>query len=102
MPLTELPWYVLSHVWTTILHNWPYMLFGIAAAAALKVYVGTERVGALLRRRTDAAVAGSVAVAVATPFCSCGTTAVVISALAALGAVGAGRGLHGGLAALLA
>ncbi len=83
MPLAELPWYVIDRTWATIVHNWPYLLFGILAAAALKVYVGPARVGALLRKRTDVAVAGSVAVAVATPFCSCGTTAVVISALAA-------------------
>ena len=83
MSPTELPQYVANQVATSIAHNWPYLLFGIVSAAALKVYVGTDRVTALLRRRTDAAVAGSVAAAVATPFCSCGTTAVVISMLAA-------------------
>jgi len=79
----ELPQYVANEVATSIAHNWPYLLFGVVSAAALKVYVGTDRVTALLRRRTDIAVAGSVTAAVATPFCSCGTTAVVISMLAA-------------------
>jgi uncharacterized membrane protein YraQ (UPF0718 family) len=83
MPLEQLPGYVVEHTLTSIVHNWPFLLFGILTAAMLKVYVGTDRVASLLRRRTDVAVAGSVAVAVGTPFCSCGTTAVVISMLAA-------------------
>ena len=74
--------HVGSSVVTSFLHNWPFLLLGILAAAALKVYVGTDRVAALMRRRTPVAVAGSVTAAVATPFCSCGTTAVVISMLA--------------------
>jgi uncharacterized membrane protein YraQ (UPF0718 family) len=73
---------VLSQIATSLGHNWPYLLFGLVCASALKVYVGTERVASLLRRRTDVAVAGSVAAAVGTPFCSCGTTAVVLSMLA--------------------
>jgi uncharacterized membrane protein YraQ (UPF0718 family) len=74
--------HVATQLATSFLHNWPFLLLGTLAAAALKVYVGTDRVAAVLRRRTDVAVAGSVAAAVATPFCSCGTTAVVISMLA--------------------
>ena len=74
--------HVGSSVVTSFLHNWPFLLLGILMAAALKVYVGTDRVAALMRRRTSVAVAGSVTAAVATPFCSCGTTAVVISMLA--------------------
>jgi uncharacterized protein len=71
-----------SSVVTSFQHNWPFLLLGILAAAGLKVYVGTDRVASLMRRRTPVAVAGSVTAAVATPFCSCGTTAVVISMLA--------------------
>lgn len=74
--------HVVIQLATSFLHNWPFLLLGIVTAAALKVYVGADRVAALLRRRTDVAVAGSVGAAVATPFCSCGTTAVVISMLA--------------------
>ncbi len=82
MPLTSLPFYVVDQVVGSLLHNWPFLLFGILTAAALKVYVGTDRLGDLLRRRTSVAVGGAVTAAVATPFCSCGTTAVVLSALA--------------------
>ena len=72
-----------GQVASSLAHNWPFLLLGIASAAALKVYVGVERVAALFRRRTATAVVGSVAAAVATPFCSCGTTAVILSMLAA-------------------
>jgi len=73
---------VLGQVLTSISHNWPYLLLGIVSASAIKLYVGTDRIATLFRRRTTVAVGGSVAAAVATPFCSCGTTAVVISMLA--------------------
>jgi uncharacterized membrane protein YraQ (UPF0718 family) len=81
--MLELVATVTGQVATSLVHNWPFILAGILAAAALKVYVGTERIASLFRRRTGPAVAGSVAVAVATPFCSCGTTAVVLSMMAA-------------------
>jgi uncharacterized membrane protein YraQ (UPF0718 family) len=81
--MPELVATVLAQTAATLAHNWPYLLAGILSAAALKVYVGTARIASLFRRRTGSAVAGSVAVAVATPFCSCGTTAVVLSMLAA-------------------
>lgn len=82
MPLTEvIPW-VAGQVATSVLHNWPFLALGIVGAAALKVYVGTERIADLFRRRTGYAVVGSVAAAVGTPFCSCGTTAVVLSMIA--------------------
>ena len=74
--------HVATLVVTSLAHNWPYLLLGIVSASAIKLYVGTDRVAALLRRRTSVAVGGAVAAAVGTPFCSCGTTAVVISMLA--------------------
>ncbi len=82
MPLTAIPGYVIEQVVTTLLHNWPFLALGILSAAALKVYVGIDRVASLFRAQTSLAVAGSVTAAVATPFCSCGTTAVVLSMLA--------------------
>ncbi len=73
---------VAARVAVTFAHNWPYLLAGILGAAMLQVYVGGDRVAAWLRRRRGLAVAGSVGTAVATPLCSCGTTAVVLSMLA--------------------
>jgi hypothetical protein len=80
--LTEvIPW-VVTQVVTSIIHNWPFLALGVLGAAALKVYLGTERLAGLFRRRTGYAVVGSVVAAVGTPFCSCGTTAVVLSLIA--------------------
>lgn len=82
MPLSNvIPW-VTSQVATSLIHNWPFLALGILSAAALKVYVGTDRISGIFQRRTGYAVVGSVAAAVATPFCSCGTTAVVLSMIA--------------------
>ena len=82
MPLSEVAPWVVSQVATSIIHNWLFLALGVMSAAALKVYVGTERITGLFQRRTGSAVVGSVAAAVATPFCSCGTTAVVLSMIA--------------------
>jgi uncharacterized membrane protein YraQ (UPF0718 family) len=73
---------VAAKVATTFAHNWPYLLVGILGAAAVQVYIGTDQVADWLGRHRRGAVAGSVGVAVATPLCSCGTTAVVLSMLA--------------------
>lgn len=83
MPVIQMLATVIGQTIASLAHNWPFLLAGILAAAALKVYVGTDRIASLFRRRAGEAVVGSVAVAVATPFCSCGTTAVVLSMMAA-------------------
>ena len=74
---------VVSDVVTTLVADWPYLVASVAAAAALTVYVGTDRLAAWLRRRRWSAVTGSVVLATFTPFCSCGTTAVVLGMIAA-------------------
>jgi uncharacterized membrane protein YraQ (UPF0718 family) len=73
---------VAAKVAATFTHNWPYLLVGTLGAAAVQVYLGTDQLAGWLRRHRRGAVAGSVGVAVATPLCSCGTTAVVLSMLA--------------------
>jgi uncharacterized protein len=69
-------------LWTTVTSVWPFLLASVLAAAALEVYVGTERLAGWLRARTWVAVLGAVGLASATPFCSCGTTAVTLGMLA--------------------
>jgi len=73
---------VAGDVGRTFVNVWPFLLVSIAAAAAVSVYVGTERSARLMRRKTSIAVAGAVLVATLTPFCSCGTTAVLLGGLA--------------------
>jgi uncharacterized membrane protein YraQ (UPF0718 family) len=75
-------WRVAADVWATLSATWPFLVLSVLAAAALNVYVGTDRLSGWLRRRTPAAVVGAVALATLTPFCSCGTTAVTLGMLA--------------------
>jgi hypothetical protein len=79
--------------------NWIYLLLSITFASAIQVFVGTDRLAGWLRARTPLAVVGAVALGALTPFCSCGTTAVVLGALAASVPWAPRRRLHGLLAA---
>ncbi len=79
----DLLWRVLGDVGATIVHTWPFLLISIVAAAAVTTYVGTDRVAALLNRRVFIAIGAAVLVATLTPFCSCGTTAVLLGMMAA-------------------
>lgn len=80
--LTELAWTVAGDVWTTLAHNWPYLLASVLVASVVQVYVSQDRLAAWLRRRTWVAILGAVALGALTPFCSCGTTAIVLGAMA--------------------
>jgi len=80
--MTDLLMRVGTDVWLTLAATWPFLLLSVATAAALNVYVGAERLGGWLKRRTWVAVLGAVTLASATPFCSCGTTAVTLGMIA--------------------
>ena len=73
---------VAGDVWTTIVHNWPFLLLSVMVASVVQVYVKPDQLTSWLRRRTWVAVLGAVALGALTPFCSCGPTAVVLGALA--------------------
>lgn len=74
---------VLGDVAGTFTRVWPFLAISVVAAAVVTVYVGTERVSTLLERRSALATGGAVLLATLTPFCSCGTTAVLLGMLAA-------------------
>lgn len=80
--LSNLVLAVAGDVWTTIVHNWPYLLLSVVVASIVQVYVNPARMASWLRRRTWVAVLAAVALGALTPFCSCGTTAIVLGALA--------------------
>ena len=80
--LIDLGTSVAGDVWATTARVWPFLVISVVAAAAINVYVGSERASALLGRRTLIATVGAVALATLTPFCSCGTTAVMLGMLA--------------------
>lgn len=66
----------------TFSHNWYLLLLSIVISAALKFYVEQEAIARFLRRNTRNSVLMSTGIAVGTPFCSCGTTAVVLGMMA--------------------
>lgn len=80
--MTNLGARVLGDVVGTFARVWPFLVISILAAAFVSVYVGNERVSRLLRRRAMIATFGAVLFATLTPFCSCGTTAVLLGMLA--------------------
>ncbi len=80
--LADLLGRVVSDVGGTLAADWPYLLLSIMAAAAVRVYLGTDRLGAWLSRRRWVAISGAVLLATLTPFCSCGTTAIVLGMIA--------------------
>jgi uncharacterized membrane protein YraQ (UPF0718 family) len=73
---------VARDVWSTVAADWPYLLLSVVAAAAVPVYLGTDRLGAWLSQRRWVAIGAAVLLATLTPFCSCGTTALVLGMLA--------------------
>jgi uncharacterized membrane protein YraQ (UPF0718 family) len=81
-PLIDLAARVLTDVVATFVRVWPFLLISVVAAVSVSVYVGTDRVASLLNRRTAVATGGAVLLATLTPFCSCGTTAVLLGMLA--------------------
>ena len=80
--MTDLLGRVTGDVWSTMAADWPYLLLSILAAAMVPVYVGTGRLSGWLSRRRWLAISAAVLLATLTPFCSCGTTAIVLGMLA--------------------
>src|SRR5512140_1797608 len=72
----------IQQVWLTLLHNWPFLLVSVLIAALLKLYINAEKVSAFLTRYRSAGVVAATAAAVATPLCSCGTTAIILGMMA--------------------
>jgi uncharacterized membrane protein YraQ (UPF0718 family) len=80
--MTDLLGRVTGDVWSTMAADWPYLLLSIIAAAMVHVFVGTARLSGWLSRRRWLAIGAAVLLATLTPFCSCGTTAIVLGMLA--------------------
>ena len=74
----------LSNVLLAFAHNWPYLLASILVASLIQLFHDKERVAAFLRKHQQGGVALATAVAVGTPLCSCGTTAIVIGMMASM------------------
>ena len=82
MDILSLLQYALSKVVETFSHNWFLLVLSIVISAALKLYVDQDAIARFLRRNTKNSVLMSTGVAVTTPLCSCGTTAIVLGMMA--------------------
>lgn len=66
----------------TLQHNGVILVLGILIAGALRVYVDAERMKRWLLNRPALSIPATVAFGAFTPFCACGTMAVVLGMLA--------------------
>lgn len=71
----------LAYVAATLVHNAPVLIFGILVAAVIKVYVDPEKLRQMLIRNAGVSIPATVAFGAFTPFCACGTMAVIVSML---------------------
>jgi uncharacterized membrane protein YraQ (UPF0718 family) len=74
----------LANVLGAFAHNWIFLLASILVGSLIKLYLDKDRVAAYLRDHQKGGVVLATAVAVGTPLCSCGTTAIVIGMMASM------------------
>ncbi len=65
----------------SLIHNWIPLSLAIIIAAVLKVYINSEKLKQRLLGKSKVSIPASVAFGTFTPFCACGTMAVVIGML---------------------
>ncbi len=82
MNITSLLVDAFTKVIGTFAHNWYLLVISIVVSAALKFYVDQDAIARFLRRNTRNSVLMATGIAVGTPFCSCGTTAIVLGMMA--------------------
>ena len=82
MDILSLLQYTFGKVIETFSSNWLLLVISILISAALKLYIDQDAITRFLRRNTKDSVLLSTGIAVGTPFCSCGTTAVVLGMMA--------------------
>jgi uncharacterized membrane protein YraQ (UPF0718 family) len=82
MDILSLLQFTFGKVIETFSHNWFLLVISILISAALKLYIDQDAIARFLRRNTKNSVLLSTGVAVGTPLCSCGTTAVVLGMMA--------------------
>ena len=74
----------LDKVLLAFAHNWIYLLASVLLGSLIKLYLDKDRVAGYLQKHQKGGVALATAVAVGTPLCSCGTTAIVIGMMASM------------------
>lgn len=82
MDFISLIQFAFNKVIETFSSNWFLLVISILISATIKVYVDDNAVSRFLRRNTKNSILLSTGVAVATPLCSCGTTAIMLGMIA--------------------
>lgn len=72
----------LVYVYNSLVHNALFLILGVVIAAVITVHVDPEKFKAALLKRSNVSLAGSVAFGAFTPFCACGTMAVIVAMMA--------------------
>lgn len=72
----------VAQVMHTLSVNWPFLAVSALVAALMRVYMDQNRVAAFLQQHRGGGVVAATAMAVTTPLCSCGTTAVILGMMA--------------------
>jgi len=71
----------LQYVAATLIHNAPVLALGILVAAIVKVYADPDKFRQVLMKSSGVSIPATVAFGAFTPFCACGTMAVIVSML---------------------
>lgn len=71
----------LNYVLNTLVHNSPSLAAGILVASAIKVYVDPAVLKNAIMEKAGVSIPASVAFGAFTPFCACGTMAIILSML---------------------
>jgi uncharacterized membrane protein YraQ (UPF0718 family) len=82
--ITNIIYQTLLQTVTSFAHNWPFLIISIVISVLLKLFLDSNKAANFLLRHQRAGVLGATAMAVTTPLCSCGTTAVVLGMMASL------------------
>jgi uncharacterized membrane protein YraQ (UPF0718 family) len=77
----ELAGKTLQAVYASVTHNWKILAIAAVIAVALKTYVNSEKLTGLLMKKRKVSILASVLFGAFTPFCACGTSAVVLGML---------------------
>lgn len=72
----------IVYVYDTLMHNALFLILGVVIAAVISVHVDPEKFKNTLLKRANVSIAGSVAFGAFTPFCACGTMAVIVGMMA--------------------
>lgn len=71
----------LRYVLELLYEDGLYLILGVLVAVAIKVYVNFDKIKERLSKRSGVSIFSSVAFGAFTPFCACGTMAVVLPML---------------------